>query len=50
MPDHTGLYVLNAERFDPVAIRALLARTEEMIAAGVRPAEIAARLGRRGMH
>lgn len=50
MPDHTGLYVLNSERFDPVAIRALLARAEEMIAAGVRPAEIAARLGRRGMH
>jgi len=48
-PDHTGLYVLNTEQFEPAAIGALLTRVEEMVSAGVAPAEIAGLLGRKGI-
>ena len=48
-PDHTGLYVLNTEQFDPAAIGALLTCVEEMVSAGIPPAEIAGLLGRKGI-
>ncbi|WP_186454476.1 conjugation system SOS inhibitor PsiB family protein [Candidatus Pantoea soli] len=47
-PDHTGLYVLNTEHFEPQAIGELLARVENMLADGFIPSEIVAVLGRRG--
>jgi len=47
-PDHTGLYVLNTEQFEPESIGRLLTRIEEMVSAGIRPAEIVAVLGRKG--
>lgn len=47
-PDHTGLYVLNTEQFEPETIGRLLTRIEEMVSAGITPAEIVAVLGRKG--
>ena len=47
-PDHTGLYVLNTEQFEPETIGQLLTRIEEMVSADITPAEIVAVLGRKG--
>ncbi|ARJ44406.1 hypothetical protein B1H58_20515 (plasmid) [Pantoea alhagi] len=47
-PDHTGLYVLNTERFEPETIGRVLTRIEKMVSAGITPAEIVAVLGRKG--
>ena len=46
-PDHTGLYVLNTEQFEPETIGQLLTHIEEMVSAGITPAEIVAVLQRR---
>lgn len=48
IPDHTGLYVLNTEQFEPESIGRLLMRVEEMVSARITPAEIVAILGRKG--
>lgn len=50
MPDQTGLYILNTERFEPKMIGKLLKRMEEMVSARISPAEIVAVLGRKGGH
>lgn len=47
-PDHTGLYVLNTEDFEPETIGRLLKNIEEMVTAGIPAAEIVAVLGRKG--
>ena len=47
-PDHTGLYILNTEQFEPEKIGRQLARVEEMVLVGITPAEIVTILGRRG--
>lgn len=48
IPGHTGLYILNTEQFEPQAIGQLLMRVEEMLSAGIVPADIVAQLGRKG--
>nr|WP_240154193.1 conjugation system SOS inhibitor PsiB family protein [Pantoea communis] len=48
-PDHTGLYILNAEKFEPAMIRQMLIRIEGLVSAGIKPAEIAGLLGRKEM-
>lgn len=46
-PDHTGLFVLNIERFEPNTIGKLMQRIEVMVSVGLSPAEIAFELGRK---
>ncbi|WP_371419619.1 conjugation system SOS inhibitor PsiB family protein [Pantoea sp. SO10] len=48
MLDHTGLYILNTERFKPKTIGHLLTQTEKMVFARIKPAEIVAVMCKRG--